>query len=311
MVPEMSVVISTYNRKDSLMRALDSILNQASAPEYELIVVDNNSTDGTRETVSAYKSRDTRIHYVFESRQGVSYGRNAGIAAAQAALIAFTDDDVVVAPDWLAAMKTVFDEHADFGCAGGTVAAIWPKAPPRWLTKEHWGPLALVDYGAAQAMNSANKKCLITANMGVRKKVFDEIGGFRTDVQRTPWVACAIEDKELQERYWAAGGKCWFDPRIHVQAEVPPGRLRKRYHRRWHFSHGEAHAVLRDQDFEESRIRFLGIPGHVVRRAVSESLQTLLNVSCLRRDQAFRHEIQARFFAGFIKKRLKQWRMQE
>ena len=196
---------------------------QPAAPAYELIVVDNRSTDETRELMETYMARTEKVRYIYEGRQGVSYGRNAGIAAAQAPLLAFTDDDVLVSENWLSAMRASFNERPEFGCVGGKVEAIWPGKAPSWLTKRHWAPLALLDYGSAQAIDAGNRKCLITANMGVRRSVFDKVGMFRPDVQRTPWVASAIEDRELQERYWRAGGRCWFDPRLPLRrcATVP------------------------------------------------------------------------------------------
>ena len=184
--------------------------------------------------------------------------------------------------------------------------AIWPGERPAWLTDKHWGPLALLDYGTAQEIDSNNRKCLITANMGVRRSVFKQIGGFRPDFQKTRGSTCSIEDKELQERYWRAGGRCWYDPRIVVNAEVQPVRLEKRYHRRWHFSHGELHAILYDPEFEATGFRLLGIPGHVVRRALVAGWKAMYYASRLQPENAFEHELKARFFAGFIRKRLKQ-----
>ena len=308
MQPEISVVISTYNRRESLQRTIDSILNQTNAPPYELIVVDNRSTDGTSEVVKSSAAKAECVRYMFEEQQGVSYGRNAGVAAARSPLIAFTDDDVVVSSDWLAAMSAAFDAHPECGCVGGKVLPIWPRTPPAWLTESHWAPLALLDYGTAQRLGATNRKCLITANMGMRRTAFERTGGFRADFQKTAGSTCSMEDRELQQRYWKAGGECWFDPSIVVHAEIQDFRLEKDYHQRWHFSHGELHAVLRDPEFEGSAIRVFDIPGHVLRRAVTERLEMIYNKLRLRPDRAFEHEMAGVFFTGFIRKRLKQQR---
>lgn len=306
MQPEISVVISTYNRRDSLQRTIESILGQTNAPSYELIVVDNRSTDGTSELIRSRAASANCVRYVFEEKQGVSHGRNAGVAAARAPLIAFTDDDVTVNSNWLAAMKAAFDVHPECGCAGGKVLAVWPHTPPGWLTEKHWAPLALLDYGAAQKLSARNRKCLITANMGMRREVFEQIGGFRGDFQKTIGSTCSMEDRELQERYWRRGGECWFDPAIMVHAEVQAFRMEKEYHRRWHFSHGELHALLRDPEFERSTIRLFDIPGHVLRRAATERLEMIYNKLRLRPERAFEHEMEGVFFSGFIRKRFRQ-----
>ena len=98
---DISVVLSTYNRCDTLAKALGK-LSQQEAPgiQYEIIAVDNNSTDRTPEIVEGFATADARFRYLFEARQGLSYGRNAGIRAARADAIVFTDDDVEVATDW-------------------------------------------------------------------------------------------------------------------------------------------------------------------------------------------------------------------
>jgi GT2 family glycosyltransferase len=303
MQPVISVVISTYNRADSLRAAIDSILRQPDPPPYELIIVDNRSTDATALLVKQLAADWPRVRYVYEPRQGVSYGRNAGIADARATLIAFTDDDVTVAPDWLNAMLRAATEHPDCGCVGGKVMPRWPLPPPHWLTKRHWAPLALLDYGNPQSIDAATPRCLITANMAIRREVFDQVGLFRPEFQKTAGSTCSNEDRELQERYWRSGGRCWFDPRILVEAEIQPERMTKQYHRRWHFSHGELHALLRDPDFEKSSFRAFDIPGHVWRRFGTSLLSTAISI--FQSDRAFDREIEAWFFAGFISARIK------
>jgi glycosyltransferase involved in cell wall biosynthesis len=303
MRPLISVVISTYNRQDSLRHAIESILAQKRAPEYELIVVDNRSTDKTALLIEEYTACSPRVRYVYEACQGVSYGRNTGIAQAAADIIAFTDDDIIVAENWLSAIHATFEEQPQFGCVGGKVLPRWPEAPPSWITKRHWGPLALLDYGEAQMVDAQNPKCLITANMAIRRQAFTEIGYFRPAFQKTAGSTCSIEDRELQERYWAAGGRCWFNPEIVVYAEVQRFRLEKEYHRRWHFRFGELQALLREPEFERSGWHVFDVPGHVVRRLATHGVALVSETVRGCKDNAFEHELEARFYAGFLKSR--------
>lgn len=306
MRPEISVIISTYNRQDSLARAIESVLRQSEPPDFELIVVDNNSTDGTADVIREHARADPRLHYVFEARQGVSYGRNAGIRAAGAEIIAFTDDDVAVDNCWIREIKAVFARHSEYGCIGGRVLPCWPFAPPPWLTESHWAPLALLDYGGAQAIGAENPKCLITANMAVRRSVFEKVGYFEPALQKTKGATCSMEDREIQERYWRAGGRCRFDPALIVYAEIQSERLTKSYHRRWHFRHGELHALMRDPELERSGMSVFGMPGHIVRRLATESLRAIADAVLGRASAAFDHEVQARFCAGFAAERLRE-----
>ena len=121
--PDVSAVISTYNRCEMLGVALDRLLDQQSCEvSYEVIVVDNNSTDRTRQMVESFIERGhSNLHYIFEPRQGVSHARNAGIKRALAPIIAFADDDVVVAQDWIEIIKREFDAHTGVDCLGGKV----------------------------------------------------------------------------------------------------------------------------------------------------------------------------------------------
>src|SRR6185503_338373 len=146
---DISAVITTYNRSEMLAKALEALLSQhAGGVRYEVIVVDNNSTDDTRATIEALISKGhTNLRYVFEPQQGISYGRNAGIAAARGNIIAFTDDDVVVTDNWIATIKRAFDENPEVEYIGGKILPDWSEPPPKWLTIDHWWPLALLDRG--------------------------------------------------------------------------------------------------------------------------------------------------------------------
>jgi Glycosyltransferases involved in cell wall biogenesis len=89
---DVSVNICTYNRQQLLQTALESVLSQqADGLRYEVVVVDNNSTDDTRQLIQSFIARGaTNLQYVFEARQGLSYARNAGVAAARSPIVAFT-----------------------------------------------------------------------------------------------------------------------------------------------------------------------------------------------------------------------------
>ena len=166
----LSVVIPTFNRAALLERALGRLVAscESSSRPCELIVVDNNSTD---DTAAVARRFGDRVRYVFEPRQGLSSARNAGIAAAsidrpEERAIAFTDDDVEVAPDWIAALTREFEENPSVLCVGGRVLPKWSEPPPPWISRDHWAPLGLQDHGEGrQAFNRERPRCLIGANV--------------------------------------------------------------------------------------------------------------------------------------------------
>jgi glucosyl-dolichyl phosphate glucuronosyltransferase len=306
---DLSVVVSTYNRCSLLGPALRALLEQnSSSVNYEILVVDNNSSDGTRELVQSFVARNPdKLQCLFEPKQGLSYGRNAGIAAARAPIIAFTDDDVRVPPDWVAQIKREFDAHPDIDFLGGKVLPCWDSPPPRWLTREHWAPLALLDYGDQPFFVDANKRlCLIGANFAFRRRAFDELGMFKTDFQRVKDCVGSLEDHEMLLRLWRAHRKGLYAPQIVVTSEIDPERLKKNYHRRWHAGHGRFYAALHDDEVERSRIgRILGVPAHFYRQALHDAWGWITSGIGNPRDRAFSHELRLRHFAGFCRRR---WR---
>lgn len=300
--PDISVVISTYNRARSLPHALESLMDQEMDPHrYEVIVVDNNSTDDTRAVVARFTGRQPRVTYLFEPRQGVSYGRNTGIAAVTAPIIGFTDDDVRVSRTWASTILTVLAEHPEAACVGGRVLPHWPAPRPAWLRPENWAPLALLDYGDEPLyVNLERRLCLITANAAYRREVFERIGGFALHVQAIGREV-ATEDHELLLRLWGAGGQGLYWPALTVTADVAPERMRRRYHRRWHRRHGHYSALMREPDMEQTRRgRLLGVPAHRYREALTALGGWVGQLARLDGTAAFSCELQLWACYGFL-----------
>jgi GT2 family glycosyltransferase len=288
---------------------------QTDGVTWEVIVVDNNSTDDTRAVVQWFVSRGTvPIRYVFEPRQGLSFARNAGIARAAAPLVAFTDDDVRAAPDWVAQIKRCFDAHPAAGFIGGKVLPRWQGSVPEWLTPDHWSPLALVDYGNAPVVvDSRRPSCLVGANVAFRREVFDRVGGFEPSVQRVMDGIGSAEDYDLQMRVWRAGGHGVYAPDLLVTADIQPERTTKAYHRRWYAGHGRFSALMRLKEClspegtlvpeRTQASRLFGVPSFVYVELFS-SVRTWLSAA-LRRDEssAFYHENRARHCVCYIRQR--------
>jgi glycosyltransferase involved in cell wall biosynthesis len=243
----LSVVLCTYNRADLLEPALEALLAQTGTGEYEIIVVDNNSTDATASVVRAIAARaGGRLISAFEPQQGLSQARNRGIAHARAPIVAFTDDDVRVAPDWVQRFVRAFDTNPAVDYIGGRVLPRWLQPPPHWLTTAHWSPLALQDYGPEPFASSRDHAiCLVGANLAFRRSVFERIGGFAPELGRVKDGVGSTEDHDMQLRIWRAGMRGLYEPAIVALADVTPDRLVKPYHRRWHRGHGRHCARMR------------------------------------------------------------------
>jgi GT2 family glycosyltransferase len=262
----VSVVVSTYNRADRLPAALEALLSQRTDVPYEVIVVDNNSTDSTAAVLARLAKRSRgRLRYVFEGRQGLSYGRNTGIALARAPIVAFTDDDVRVAADWVDLLHKTFGDHPDIDYVGGRVLPEWLAPPPAWLTDAHWSPLALQDYGDQPLVTGRERAvCLVGANLAFRSRVFERVGVFTPALGRIKDGVGSTEDHEMQLRIWQAGMRGLYAPRVVATADVTPDRLEKAYHRRWHRGHGEHCARMRLREFVPADLGPLSAPSDIV-----------------------------------------------
>jgi glycosyltransferase involved in cell wall biosynthesis len=314
---DVSVVISTFNRGDRIEPALRALLSQTTTVPFEVVVVDNNSSDDTGDVVArVVRESAGRVRSVFEPRQGLSYGRNTGIALARAEIVALTDDDVIVAPDWIETIARTFSRHPEIDYAGGRVLPRWLAPPPAWLTSAHWSPLALQDYGSEAFVSSRDRAvCLVGANLAFRRRVFDVVGLFSPDLGRVKDGIGSTEDHEMQLRMWQAGLRGRYEPAMLAIAEVSPDRLTKAYHRRWHHGHGRHCARMRLRELVPADLGPLSEPSDIVKIFGSPAFVYLegwragmrwLDAACRRGDTLF-YEHRLRHLASYLRASYNGW----
>jgi GT2 family glycosyltransferase len=304
----ISVIISTYNRGQELRDTLASLLQQdAASPAYEVLVVDNNSTDDTRAVIEAFAAGSGgRLRYLFEPRQGVSWGRNTGIAAARGAIIAFTDDDVIVAADWIAQVGAAFAANPDVDYLTGKILPLFEGPRPAWLTDENSGPCTIRDRGDAPIYSE--RGCFFpgwaTANFAIRRAMLDAAGHFDPGFPRG-------EDLELVIRIWRAGGRGMYAPRVVVSHKIPAERTGKAYHRMWHHREGDIRARVRYKELfdaqgrlvEPPRARWLGAPLFVYRELLTAAVRWLFAAARGDAARAFFHESRVRQAYSYLQTR--------
>ena len=227
--PDVSVVICTYNRGPLLRMALQHVAAQELGDlRFEVWMVNNNSTDDTQQVIDEFIAGRENWHTFFEQRQGLSYARNSGIERARAPIVAFTDDDVAVRPDWIAQIVRTMREHPEVDFIGGKVLPRWHAPPPKWLSRLNWTPLAVTDRGEEPFCVSIERPwCLVGANLSVRKSALDWAGGFNPDFQRVRDGIGSTEDHEFQFRLWRDGRLGMYAPNVVVEAEVQEDRHRQ------------------------------------------------------------------------------------
>ena len=304
--PEVSVVVATYNRCEILPGTLESLINQDGETAYEVIVVDNNSTDDTRNVIDELRTKPgyDKITYYFEEKQGVSHARNKGIAAARANIIAFTDDDIRPARNWVSSVSEAFKKFPEADGIGGKVLPESATKFPAWLTDKYWTPLALLDLGDEPLKLNVQKGAgLVAANLAVRASVFKDVGLFHPQLQRVKNSVGSMEDHEYQLRLIAAKKRLMYVPDLVVYAHVLEERLSREYHRRWYCGHGHFYAVMRDAEFESSKLRLFDVPSHLYRRTCSNALDWLKHRLTKKTELEFQQELEMHFFWGFFRQR--------
>jgi len=240
---KITVILCTYNRCDNLARALESVASSI-VPEdldWEVLVVDNNSTDQTRQIAEDFCRRyPGRFRYLFEAQQGKSNALNAGIRASRADVLAFMDDDVIVDPTWLVNLTKPL-LNGDWAGAGGRILSQEIIEAPPWLAIDGpyslGGMLALFDLGDTPGKLDQPP---FGTNMAFKKAIFDKYGNFRTDMGPCPGSEIRNEDTEFGRRIMATGERLWYEPNAVVYHAVPKNRLTKDYLLRFWFDHGRA-----------------------------------------------------------------------
>jgi glucosyl-dolichyl phosphate glucuronosyltransferase len=295
---EISVILCTYNRCRDLAKALESLASSTliSPVEWEVLIVDNNSSDQTRNVVEDFSRRyASRFVYLFEPTQGKSYALNAGIRKARGDVLAFTDDDVTVEPSWLENLTARLRKSECAG-VGGRVLPDRSFSPPRWFSVEDryaLAPLAVFDLGSeAHGLVEAP----FGNNMAYRKEMFSKYGDFRTDLGPRPGNQIRNEDTEFGSRLLAGGELLWYEAAAVVYHAVPESRIQKRYLLAWWFD--KARADVRQHGIEHgTQFYVAGIPPYLFRRLLRWTLQWMVSV---RPSQRFSCKLKVWGLAGAI-----------
>lgn len=221
----ISVVVCTHNNSDLLAKALASLSRQRLDKRlYEVIVVDNNSNDQTRQIVESYPE----FRYVFEDKLGLSHARNTGIDKARGDIVAFIDDDAEAEPDWVAALLRVYDTVPDAWAAGGRVLPIWDGQRPEWLSDEFVPALSIRDYGVDTRPLDWPNEGMIGTNCSFRREVFSTFGNFDIKLGRVGPILFSFEEADLQRRLTEAGHQIYHTNAV-VFHHVPPSRMNRKY----------------------------------------------------------------------------------
>jgi glycosyltransferase involved in cell wall biosynthesis len=245
----ISVIICCYNSDWVISRTLSALANQ-KPPEcaWELILVDNNSSDRTREIFEKFQAehREMDARYVFEAKQGLSHARIAGHSAAKYPLLIFCDDDTLFCPEYLSLAFRYMNSHAEVGLCGGCGTAVFEGSPdPRvlpFLDRYATGPQA-----PESPCDITERGFVFGAGMVVRKSAMDEIleCGFEfASLGRTGKILTGGEDVELGHALREAGYRIHYLADLKYEHILPVRRLTFDYLKRMTFGSGYSSVVM-------------------------------------------------------------------
>ena len=312
-----SVVIATHNRAPVLRGTLRSLAALRPDGPWEVVVVDNNSTDDTGEVVRAAAAGfPVELRYVVEAQPGRSPALNAGIRLARGGIIVTTDDDVRVPVDWLDQAAHALEAYrADY--VGGRVLPIWGAPRPRWLPERGggrmWAVVALLDYGDAPFQFGT--RVPLGVNMAFRRAAFDRAGLLDPDTGRRAGTLLGQEIREWCIRAGRAGVIGFYAPRMVLEHIIPAERLTRAYFRRWFYWRGVSRALLYaraglDMETpEQATLDFskvphvFGVPRYLFRTAATALAACVWLIARGQRDRAFERELWLWFFAGILRQR--------
>ncbi len=295
----VTVILCTYNRCLTLTTALESVA-QSQMPEsvsWEVLVVDNNSKDKTRDVVEEFGRRyPGRFRYLFQPQPGKSHALNSGIHEASGEILAFMDDDVVVDEKWLHNLTAVLQEQ-EWAGVGGRILPERGFTPPAWISlkdKYALAPLAVFDLGTQAG---EMRESPFGTNMAFRREAFSTYGGFRTDLGPQPGSEIQHnEDSEFGSRLLAGGERFWYEPTAIVYHSMPAERICKAHFLSWWID--KTRADTRQDKFpDSSKWQIAGVPLLLLGRLWMWTFRWIFSVDPVER---FRYKLGVWRVAGTI-----------
>ena len=299
---DFSVIVCTYNRAGNLSACLGALAAQEGIDRlaWEIVVVDNNSRDATRETVERLSHElPVTVRYAFEPAQGLNHARNRGITESKGKYFSFVDDDIIVSRRWLAGLRHVLETN-DADAAGSCIHLNEEIKLPKWIAPEMYGFLGYQDYGTKSFQMDGMKQYPFGGNMSFNRRVVARIGMFNPNLGRKGEGRKRGElfkgaETDYFHRLAAAGGRIFYTPDAVVYHQILPFQLTKGYFRTIHFNAGYQRALYGGDAYSRN---LLGIPLFLYRKLAENLWRYLVQLVSNGPDRAFRQQMTLAHFMG-------------
>ncbi|MEJ7767500.1 MAG: glycosyltransferase family 2 protein [Chitinophagaceae bacterium] len=244
---ELSIVIPTFNRSAFLELTLKSIVEQQiETRSFEVIVIDNGSTDATEIVCKKFRTLIKNFIYHYDDEPGQLTGRHKGTELSCAGIISFIDDDVELNPKWIDSIIAVFDANLSVSIVGGPCLPKYQQYPPSWV-KNFWEPtpyggvmclpLSLIDIGAESL--EIDPLYVFGLNYSIRKDVLLKLGGFHPDcIPKDLQKFQGDGETGLSLKAKSSNIKALYTSAAFLYHQVAADRLTSAYFEKWYYYNG-------------------------------------------------------------------------
>lgn len=304
-IMKLNIIIPTYNRAESLKKTLLSLAVAELPPnfEVEVTVVDNNSTDKTRQIVEEMTAHFSKIklEYLFEEKQGRSFALNTGIKNADGELLSAVDDDEEIDELWFVEVEKTFRERwEEIDFLSGKILPNLEIEPPVWVEPLKVGALCWRDFGDEEWAYDKNSPMITGAHGIFKTEIFKEIGFYNEYVGVKGKGFISGEDDVFYEQLITGGKRGVYNPKLIMYHFVPAYRLDKNYFRQWLFGVGVSRHLADIHYKPIEGVRLFSVPRWMYRTALSGVVAKIKNVFRGNETESLAAENQPLVFAGFF-----------
>lgn len=229
---KLSAIICTYNRDKYLYNALKSIAEQ-NYPicNYEIILINNNSTDNTEEVCSQFQKDYPNItfKYYLETNQGLSYARNRGVQESTGDVLIFIDDDATVFDNYFKNIELFFNNHPDILACGGPIVPIYEDGQPSWISHFTNQLIGGALHEGKNLKPFKNGRYPGGGNSALRKTVFEKYGLYNPHLGRKGNSLIGAEEKDFYSRMTQNGQQIYYLPEMGIYHYIPATKTTKEY----------------------------------------------------------------------------------
>jgi len=292
---DVSIIIPTYNRASFLRQSITGLdALEINKIPFEIIVVDNTSTDNTKHIVKEFQEKKayskTKLVYIYEKQLGLHFARHTGAKASNGEILVYIDDDVICDKNFLIEILKPYKDPS-VGCVGGKILPKWEIEPPEWINKfPKWYLSILDDHEGPKEV-----QWIYGCNFSIRKSLLFELGGFNPDSfgDKKMWWMRGDGEIGLLRKAHDAGKKVIYNPKAVVWHSIPKERLTEKYFKERAFKSGIETSFIKHH-YSNSTIHPLKVLLRSCKFGICYIFHNILSLVCF--DMKIKHRATSSYY---------------